>query len=235
MSTGREPARDRAAMVGRLLEVAVYHRQHERYYAQRDLLDAVRLKQWASTLRSAAEAWRTEEHRRADPADVGVPPLFGPLTSATGPAARVDPAQARDIDELAVATLVRDLTGMAERYRHAGQWLDAKMAASWPREEYLLQPGLSRVAPARFRALTSTTLNALRMRITATLTGAAVRQLRDLAAADASERAVRAIVAAGLVDEAGAALTRKAAQLGGVDEAWQQVIGELAAVVPDAA
>lgn len=207
--------------IARLLNVARYHRQHERYYAHRDLADATMLREWATVLRTWAGSAGAAVDVSAGESD-RVPPLFVPVPSAS--ALVLD-----DGGSPYLSSLVRSLERTSRRYQRAGAWLASKMEAAWPREEVLLQDGISHVAPPRFEALASTTVNAWRMSTVGALAEAAIRPLRDVltASADDASRSLR--VGSVLLDEASAVLAQKGVALGRVDRCWDQVIERLEA------
>jgi hypothetical protein len=136
-----------------VLNLSRYHREHEKYYAEAPLEDALALQLIARTLRSLAERWTDVE------------PRSGP--SAPGPfAGAEDLNDERAIESLGVLFMEgegepAEMTGIkarlastAESAEHVGTWLANAMEGAWAAAEQLLRyPELADLLGVRHRII----------------------------------------------------------------------------------
>ena len=119
-----------------VLNLSQFHREHEKFYAESPLHEAINLSRTSSALKALAERWST------------VQPDAAPLTSPF--AGAVDLNDERAIELLGVlfmegggepAEIVRmkaDLGALATACRSTGEWLATAMEASWAVIEHLV-------------------------------------------------------------------------------------------------
>jgi hypothetical protein len=118
------------ALLEAALNLARFHREHEKYYAEAPLEDAIALQRFSRTLRSLAERWSAVEPRDAP--------------SATSPfAGAEDLNDERAIKSLGVlfmegegepAEILKmkaELRASAEAAERTGAWLEQAMEAAW--------------------------------------------------------------------------------------------------------
>ena len=119
-----------------VLNLSQFHREHEKFYAESPLREAVNLSRTSSALKALAERWSTVQPDAA--------PLPSPFAGA------VDLNDERAIELLGVlfmegggepAEIVRmkaDLGALATACRSTGEWLATAMEASWAVIEHLV-------------------------------------------------------------------------------------------------
>ncbi len=119
-----------------VLNLSQFHREHEKFYAESPLHEAINLSRTSSALKALAERWSTV---RPDAA-----PLPSPFAGA------VDLNDERAIEQLGVlfmegggepAEITRmkaDLGALAAACRSTGEWLATAMDASWAVIEHLV-------------------------------------------------------------------------------------------------
>jgi len=141
-----------------LLEIvenlAHYHREHEKFYAQAPLEQAIRLQHVSRGLKALAERWA-----QAEPA---TRPLPSPYAGAP------DLNDERAIEALGVlfmegggepaelGAVKTELRALAESHRTTGEWLSQAMDTGWAVAEKLLDyPDLADVLAERHRIITT--------------------------------------------------------------------------------
>ena len=119
-----------------VLNLSQFHREHEKFYAESPLHEAITLSHASSTLKALAERWSTVQ-----PDDAPLPSPF---------AGAVDLNDERAIELLGVlfmegagepaeiTRLKADLAALAEACRSTGAWLTTAMDASWNVIEHLV-------------------------------------------------------------------------------------------------
>lgn len=175
------------------VDIARFHREHERFYAVEDLRRATEFKRWARALLVLADRWQEVD-------------IDAPAGPAQTDARLASVAGCEDLNELrAISSIgvlfmegegrpleIRELEAwLAETSSYllkAGDWLAEKMDAGWAREAELPGSPQGHLAASRLRALHGSTINAMRMKLAGALAG---RALRELSAADISAQAVR--------------------------------------------
>jgi hypothetical protein len=145
-----------------VLNLSKYHREHEKFYAESPLHEAIALSRSSSALKALAERWSTVQRDEA--------PLPSPFAGA------VDLNDERAIDLLGVlfmegagepAEITRmktDLGALAEASRSTGAWLATAMEASWGVIEHLVAYRGRRSCSAIAIASSATTGSARRSR-----------------------------------------------------------------------
>jgi len=135
-----------------ILNLSRYHREHEKYYAQVPLRNALALQQASRVLKALADRWRTVQaavphggNRYMDCDDLNEPATIqehGVLFME----GEGEPPE--------IARLKRDLSALADDFGETGQWLGQAMDASWQAALPLLQlPALAGVLGERHRII----------------------------------------------------------------------------------
>ena len=112
-----------------VLNLAAFHRDHEKYYASAPREQAVAVQRHARTLQALADRWSTAEPSKREP--------FSPFEGAedlNAPAAvQLDGVLFLEGggEPAELTRLRRDLRAMAEDQLATGEWLAAAMEASW--------------------------------------------------------------------------------------------------------
>ncbi|WP_037066257.1 hypothetical protein [Pseudonocardia acaciae] len=222
-----------------MLNVARYHRAHERYHSLLSLEDAVALRRDANSLQAVADRLR-------DDAPPTTTPPGGAGFAAMGCTDLSDASAVTSVGILfmegegeppELAHIRRRFTDLSRGWARSAGWLAEKMDAGWARERALLEPELVDAARPRFAALTRTTAAAHAHDVAARLldtsaaalsklefTPAAVRSQRRYAASLLRTAAWLATMAAGVIADEGATL-------GLSDPDWTAYIDELEARV----
>jgi len=135
-----------------ILNLARYHREHEKFYARAPLERAIDLQRAARTLTTLADRW-------------------GEAPGAEAPVAGARFAGCEDLNEPAaiqsdgvlfmegegeppeLARLRRDLATIADDYAATGAWLAEAMQASWDAAAHLRHPGLADLLGERHRII----------------------------------------------------------------------------------
>lgn len=113
-----------------------YHREHEKYYSEAPLADAISLQRMARTLIALAEKWTATEPTRAPAASpfAGSPDLNDDRAIETSGVLFMEGA-----GEPAEMTRIKsELQTIAAGSEQSGSWLAAAMEASWSMAEALL-------------------------------------------------------------------------------------------------
>lgn len=187
-----------------VLNLSKYHREHEKFYAESPLHEAIALSRTSSTLKALAERWSTVQPDEA--------PLPSPFAGA------VDLNDERAIDLLGVlfmegagepAEITRmktDLGALAEASRSTGAWLATAMEASWGVIEHLVAyPAVADLLGDRHRIIS----NDWQCASLSSLAGRSIdRALTILAQVDFTPAALRADLAADRVEPRRCSLRR---------------------------
>jgi hypothetical protein len=234
-STGKTtPHEGRTAIEG-MLDVARYHREHERFHSLNGLETAMDLRRDANALKVVAERWLAVDQDTTSSAVDYQDPRFRAAGSA-------------DLnDRTAVATTgilfmegehePAELTQMKERLRGTAAglaatsgWLAEKMDAGWQREQALLTSGFADAVHPRLMALTRTTLTGAKLGVVARLLGvaAATLQRQDLRPPGIRKDRRGAgrvlLTASWLIDRAAALMAEQSAELSLSDPDWTRYI-----------
>src|SRR5690348_13838651 len=113
-----------------------YHREHEKYYSEAALADAVSLRRTARTLLALAERWASAEPA-AEPAPsphAGTPDLNDNRAIETSGVLFME----GEGEPAEIGRIKSELEAIAAGSEQAGSWLAAAMEASWTMAEALL-------------------------------------------------------------------------------------------------
>jgi len=140
-------------MLEAVLNLSRFHREHEKYYAEAPLEDALALQRVARTLRSMAERWSTVDPR-------STPSAASPFAGAE------DLNDERAIESLGIlfmegegepaeiSRMKSDLASTAQRAEQVGAWLESAMESAWAAAEQLLRyPELADLLGVRHRII----------------------------------------------------------------------------------
>ena len=128
------------AAAGGLLQVAAnlshYHREHEKYYAQAPLADALSLQRIARTLLALAERWTSAQPAAVPAASpfAGAPDLNDERAIETSGVLFLE----GEGEPAEITRIKAGLQAMAASSEQSGTWLAAAMEASWAMAESLL-------------------------------------------------------------------------------------------------
>jgi hypothetical protein len=132
----RQPGGDGDALLAIVKNLSRYHREHEKYYSQAPLADAIALQRAARTLIALAERWTSVEPA-AEPAAspfAGAPDLNDERAIETSGVLFMEgggePAE--------ITRIKSELQAIAAGSEQSGAWLAAAMEASWAMAEALL-------------------------------------------------------------------------------------------------
>jgi hypothetical protein len=148
---------------GGLLAVAAnlsrYHREHEKYYSEAPLADAIALQRTTRTLTALAERWTTTEPATAPAASpfAGTPDLNDDRAIETSGVLFMEGAG----EPAEITRIKSDLQTIAASSEQSGSWLAAAMEASWAMAEALLSyPQLADLLAERHKIIGSNWQNA---------------------------------------------------------------------------
>jgi hypothetical protein len=125
-----EPLSDaQSQLLHAIANLAMFHREHEKFYASAPREQAVSLQRHARTLQALADTWTTTEPAHPTPFSPyeGAPDLNAPaalqLDGVLFMEGENEPAE--------LGRLTRDLRSVAADSLAAGEWLASAMSASW--------------------------------------------------------------------------------------------------------
>jgi hypothetical protein len=141
-----------SSLLRAIVNLAAFHREHEKFYASAPRSQAVILQQHARTLQALADRWSTTEPTRATP--------FSPFEGAED---LNDPAALQldgvlfmegEGEPAEIARMKRDLRAVAEDSLATGDWLANAMSSSWQVASGLLDiPELADLLGERHRII----------------------------------------------------------------------------------
>jgi len=187
-----EMAKPADPLLSIVLNLSQYHREHEKFYAESPLHDAISLQQTSRALKALAERWMVaapEEHPAPSPF-AGAPDLNDDRATETlgilFMEGEGEPAE--------IARMKSELEARAEAARSTGDWLAGAMEAAWGVAEALLRyPALADLLAERHRIIS----NDWQAASMATLSGRNIdRALSVLGRVDFTPAALRADLAA---------------------------------------
>jgi hypothetical protein len=237
MSTEHQAERPSPEAIAGMLQIARYHREHERYHSLTGLENAAALRRDANALKVLADTWlRAAERPRREidySADAfraaGCEDLSDPSAVATtGILFMEGEGEPRELTQLK-----GKLWAISETMARVSGWLAEKMEAGWEREMHLLTPELADSARPRFMALTRTTMSGVRFGVAARLMSATLEALNavefrpEALRKDLRGSAMLVRTAGWLLDEAAAVLAEQAADLTRSDPDWTDYIAAL--------
>jgi hypothetical protein len=143
-----------------------YHREHEKYYSEAPLTDAISLQRTARTLIALAERWTSAE------------PAAAPAPSPFAGAADLNDDRAIETsgvlfmegegEPAEIARIKSELQTMAASSEQSGSWLASAMEASWAMAEALLSyPQLTDLLAERHKIIGNNWQNASTAQLTA--------------------------------------------------------------------
>jgi len=222
-------ARDLDAM----LNIATFHREHERYYTMSQLELSADLLREANRLKIVADVWLRQSDEASAPGVDYADPRFqaagcSDLNAVPAIAAIGVLFMEGEGEPAEIRALKAKLMGISMGLTGAGQWLADKMESAWERESVLLTPELVDAALTRFQTIVTNVRGSREMTLVGKLLGVAVDCLGRIDFTPAAVRADRALAgkmlrtAGGVVDMAGRILARSAADLGENDVRWTE-------------
>lgn len=158
------------------LNLAAFHKQHERFYAVAPLESAVRLQRHARTLLALADRWETAEPSTSR----GMSPFAGAEDLNSEAATALDgvlfmEGEGRPAE---LTAMIAELEAESRSFAGAGEWLAHAMAASWQMAASMLEfEGLADVMGERHRIISNDWLAAHMQSLVATLLGRAAEML----------------------------------------------------------
>ena len=155
----RQPSADGAGLLAVVKNLSRYHREHEKYYSEAPLTDAISLQRMARTLIALAERW-TSVQPAAAPAPspfAGAPDLNDDRAIETSGVLFMEgggePAE--------ITRIKSELQAIAAGGEQSGAWLGAAMEASWAMAEALLSyPQLADLLAERHKIIGNNWRNA---------------------------------------------------------------------------
>lgn len=231
-------SRDRNAAIGGMLDVARYHREHERFHSMNGLETAMDLRRDANALKMLAERWMMPDKAEASAAVDYQDESFraagcADLNDRTAVAATGILFMEGESEPQEMLQVKGRLRGVSMGLAAASQWLSQKMDAAWARERALLTPELVDAVHPRFMALTRTTLTGAKLGVVARLLDVAAAALdgQDLTPPgirkDRQGAGRLLLTTSWFIDRAAALLAEQAADLSLSDPDWTSYIREL--------
>ncbi len=159
MTDPGQPDAGRDGLLAVAENLSRYHREHEKYYSEAALVDAVSLQRTARTLLALAERWACAEPI-AQPAPspfAGTPDLNDERAIETSGVLFME----GEGEPAEIGRIKSELEAAAARSEQAGSWLAAAMEASWTMAEALLTyPQLADLLGERHRIIGNNWQNA---------------------------------------------------------------------------
>ena len=141
-------------LLGMVLNLAQYHREHEKFYAESPLHDAITLQRDSRALKALAERWMVatpEEHPSPSPF-AGTPDLNDDRATETAGILFME----GEGEPAEITRMKADLSALAEAGRSTGEWLANAMQAAWGVAEALLNyPALADLLAERHRIISN--------------------------------------------------------------------------------
>lgn len=235
------PAAAERPPLEKLLGIAEYHREHERFYSSEGLRHATTLRQDAEALKRLADRWLDREAAEGQAESdatfqvMGSPDLNDWAAIATSGILFME----GEGEPAEIGRLRERLRGLAAEFERYAQWLGEKMEAAWPREASLLTPELIDLAYSRHIVLMRTTLHGEKVAVAGRLIAAAERalsagQFDPKTIRGRREQMANLVHTAGLMlDAAASVLAEQAAQLALADPDWTRYIEGLKTRIAD--
>jgi hypothetical protein len=159
---GREPSVGAGSdgLLGVARNLARYHREHEKYYSEAPLADAIKLQRTARTLIALAERWSAAEPAIAPVGSpfAGAPDLNDERAIETSGVLFME---GTDGEPAEISGIKAELEAAADSGEEMGRWLAAAMEASWGMAEALLGfPELADLLGERHRIIANNLQNA---------------------------------------------------------------------------
>ena len=158
-SQQHQPVAPDAGLLAVAKNLSQYHREHEKYYSEAPLADAISLQRTARTLIALAERWTSAEPAAAPAPSpfAGTPDLNDDRAIETSGVlfmeGQVEPAE--------ITRIKSELQTIAASSEQTGSWLAAAMEASWSMAEALLSyPQLADLLAERHQIISNNWQNA---------------------------------------------------------------------------
>lgn len=170
------------------LNLAQFHRQHERFYASAPLDSALRLQRHARALLALADRWSTAEPSKHQ----GMSPFEGAEDLNSEAATALDgvlfmEGEGRPAE---LTAMIAELRAESESFAGAGEWLANAMTASWKMAASMLQfDELADVMGERHRIISNDWLAAHMQSLVGTLLARAADMLERIELTPAAVRA----------------------------------------------
>jgi hypothetical protein len=142
-----------------VLNLSRYHREHEKFYAQRPLESAIELQRASRTLKTFADRWTSVEptDRPAGNPYAGCEDLNEPAAIQQDGVLFLEGGH----EPAELTRLKRDLAATADDFAATGEWLGRAMESSWESARALLpHPGLADLLGTRHRIIANDWQNA---------------------------------------------------------------------------
>lgn len=214
--------------------IALHHREHERYYAWQRMTDASDLCREANRLKAVATHWLDSAASSVVAADYSDPRAqaagcvdLNPLL-AIGSIGILFMEGEREPAE--IRAIIAKLRGLGSAWHSTGRWLSCKMDAAWARESVLLGSAPPEIAGARLRMVTVNWRGAGLMRLSGLLLEVAAERLVELELrpqtirTDLRGTGKRLLEIGWLIDAAAQNVAREAAELSENDVDWTRYI-----------
>jgi hypothetical protein len=140
-----------SAQLEAILNLARFHREHEKFYAQSPLERAIDLQRASRTLKTLADRWS-----EVVPAEGRPGARFAGCEDLNEPAAIQSDGvlfMEGEGEPVELVALKRDLAALADDYAATGAWLAEAMEASWDAAATLRHPGLADLLGERHRII----------------------------------------------------------------------------------
>jgi hypothetical protein len=214
--------------------IAIYHREHERYYSWRSMLDAADICREANRLKTIGSLWADEAPAAAPEADFSDPRMQAAGCvdlNALRAIAGIGILFMEGENEPAEITGIRQkLRAMGANWQRTGQWLAEKMDAAWSREFFLLEEGPRVAAESRFGIIVTNMRVSRQMSLSGHLLEAAADILGAIDFRPAAVRAnrttsgARLLQAAWMLDAVAQLVAREAADLSENEMRWTRYL-----------
>lgn len=155
----RQPGADADGLLEVAANLSRYHREHEKYYSEAPLADAIELQRTARTLMALAERWTATEPATVPAASpfAGAPDLNDDRAIETSGVLFMEGAG----EPAEITRIKADLQATAASSEQSGTWLAAAMEASWAMAEALLSyPRLADLLAERHKIIAGNWQNA---------------------------------------------------------------------------
>ncbi|MXP20758.1 hypothetical protein GIY30_05230 [Gordonia sp. HNM0687] len=165
-----------------------FHREHEKYYSEAPLSDAIALQRIARTITALAERWSTVERAtQTSPSPfAGAPDLNDERAIETSGVLFMEGAG----EPVEIGRIEYELETQAGRSEQSGEWLAAAMQTSWEVSEALLSyPELADLLAERHRIIGNNWRNAATSQLIARYLRRAVAMIRRVDFTPAALRA----------------------------------------------
>ena len=125
-----------SALAETMMNLSRYHREHEKFYAQAPLEQAIALQRWSRSLKALADRWQ-----EAEPVKAPLPVRYTGCTDLNDKAA-IETSGILFLEGEGeppeLAKMKRELEAAADDFAATGAWMSEAMQASWGMAEALL-------------------------------------------------------------------------------------------------